>query len=1127
MMKHGRIAVGHPVDVASGEQFTAWHDEETAGNIPLVWRRFYSTRLLEGPSSTLGRGWVHYFDMFLTRDVESFRFFGHDGSEIEFDDPAGAVDKGGRSLNLGGYMELRREGERYAVYHWHDWEEDVRKFMFEAREDGPMLLVAVALPSGHSLDLSYDAHGRLAEVRQSAERRSFLLEYDEPGRLARLLLASPLTAAETSARYEYDERDRLVAVYDAAGVPMRYAYDEQDRLIQETSRTGGSFFMKYDPQGRCVETSGDGGRELKRLQYDQAGRMTRVTDSLGNSTTYLLNESGQVEKEMRTNGAIWTNEYDTFGRLVAKTGPHGETTRYTYDGHGNIETITEPGEAITKFEYDEYHQPTSVTQADGSRWQLEYERGTLTAITDPCGAKTVYVLDAENEIREFLTPTGNRITIEHDPAWLEERYADEYGLIVAYRYDQRLNVVAIYHAHGLDKRLEYDVAGEPIAMIESDGAMRKVTRDEDGQVTRYTDANGHTIKYDYSPYGDVVRVTDANGHAYQFSWDTEGRLVSITNPKGEKAAYAYDAVGNLIERVSFDGRKEGAEFDLSNRLVRLTRADGTTLESRYDVASNLLEITSAGQRLVAHHYDPLGQLTETITPDATVKFEYDLCGRVTAETQNGLRVEYGFHPDGDLASRRFLNTRVGPLLFDYDRRGRLTALRSAERIYQRFAYDSADLLLASDGGAFIERFAYDARQRLKSQEVVRKADGQKIVAREYDYDAEDNLIGVADSLRGRSSYEYDAAERLVKSTHANRTTIYEYDPCGNLTRKGSSQLRYARGNRLQQNGAFKYARDANGQLAATAVAEQRTDFVWNALGQLTAARHPDGSQTSFGYDGLGRRVSKTHNRQITYFFWAGNDLLAEQTGEDMIEYAIGEFEPHIIWENGELHHVVTAHMEMPYELLDAQGELVWWGEYDDWGLLLRETGSRTAQRLRFPGQYHDAETALHYNRFRYYRPFDGQFISPDPNELAGGFNEFLYAPNPINWIDPLGLQCGNTSCKKNQVYVLTRKKKIIYVGITNQKARQRMLQHRQLKTFDKMRVIAKNLKRRQARNIEGSALNRIHRGQIAGVGKLLNARRKDKAYYHSYSNNPSGGGRKLLSINDVINALNQNLGEEK
>ncbi|EOT4001614.1 RHS repeat-associated core domain-containing protein, partial [Escherichia coli] len=69
---------------------------------------------------------------------------------------------------------------------------------------------------------------------------------------------------------------------------------------------------------------------------------------------------------------------------------------------------------------------------------------------------------------------------------------------------------------------------------------------------------------------------------------------------------------------------------------------------------------------------------------------------------------------------------------------------------------------------------------------------------------------------------------------------------------------------------------------------------------------------------------------------------------------------------------------------------------------------RVEQNLRYQGQYLDRETGLHYNLHRYYDPDVGRFMVTDPIGLAGGLNLYAYAPNPVSWIDPLGLSraCG-------------------------------------------------------------------------------------------------------------------------
>ena len=59
--------------------------------------------------------------------------------------------------------------------------------------------------------------------------------------------------------------------------------------------------------------------------------------------------------------------------------------------------------------------------------------------------------------------------------------------------------------------------------------------------------------------------------------------------------------------------------------------------------------------------------------------------------------------------------------------------------------------------------------------------------------------------------------------------------------------------------------------------------------------------------------------------------------------------------------------------------------------------------LRFPGQYADPETGLHYNQHRYYDPEVGAYLTPDPLGLAAAPNPHAYVMNPQVLADPLGL----------------------------------------------------------------------------------------------------------------------------
>jgi RHS repeat-associated protein len=80
-------------------------------------------------------------------------------------------------------------------------------------------------------------------------------------------------------------------------------------------------------------------------------------------------------------------------------------------------------------------------------------------------------------------------------------------------------------------------------------------------------------------------------------------------------------------------------------------------------------------------------------------------------------------------------------------------------------------------------------------------------------------------------------------------------------------------------------------------------------------------------------------------------------------------------------------------------------------------GVQFVYNLRFPGQYYDGETGLHYNYFRDYNPGTGRYIESDPIGLKGGLNTYVYTlNNPLDQIDRFGLEsCSLLYCFEKQL----------------------------------------------------------------------------------------------------------------
>lgn len=110
-----------------------------------------------------------------------------------------------------------------------------------------------------------------------------------------------------------------------------------------------------------------------------------------------------------------------------------------------------------------------------------------------------------------------------------------------------------------------------------------------------------------------------------------------------------------------------------------------------------------------------------------------------------------------------------------------------------------------------------------------------------------------------------------------------------------------------------------------------------------------------------------------------------------------------------LYFVHNDHLGTPRFLTDESGTEVWRARYAPFGEAAVDEdpdgdGNRVVFNPRFPGQYFDEESGLHYNYFRYYDPDVGRYIASDPIGLKGGLSTYVYAAaNPLNYTDRLGL----------------------------------------------------------------------------------------------------------------------------
>ena len=195
-------------------------------------------------------------------------------------------------------------------------------------------------------------------------------------------------------------------------------------------------------------------------------------------------------------------------------------------------------------------------------------------------------------------------------------------------------------------------------------------------------------------------------------------------------------------------------------------------------------------------------------------------------------------------------------------------------------------------------------------------------------------------------------------------------------------------------------------------------YTWSANGSLRSVTDLQGTTYRFRYDAFGRRIEKRRMASTFRFVWDGNVLLHETFKKDNSEntelttWVFEGFVPTAKLVNDKAYSIISDHLGTPILAVDSEGNEVWNRQLDIYGRVRKEYKHSSLGDDVFPfvpflyqGQYYDFETNLAYNRYRYYSPETGAYISQDPIGLAGG-NPTLYGyvKDSNWWVDVFGLE---------------------------------------------------------------------------------------------------------------------------
>lgn len=548
-------------------------------------------------------------------------------------------------------------------------------------------VVATTDPTGIASQISYDSRGQISTLtlpaRASAStvpvitaatnttipkaNRKITLGYNPAGDIASL---SDAQGNDTS--FTTDALGRTTGQTDPLGYSSTTQYNALDQLTQAKDALNQTSALNYDAAARLTGVVNQAGVTIEGYGYDSQGRVNRVTDALGQSTSIRYDASGRIDQVTDRKGQQTTISYDARGQISQISKP-GQTISYQYDAVGRLTEVRD-ATTVSTHQYDNADRLTQIdttTSAGSHRLAYEYDsldrvkQRTLSGTGIAAPETTSYEWDLAGRLLSHSTTIGGQA---HKTSY------------------------------------EYDAAGRL--------AARKV------QAGSQQDLITQRYGYDSVERLAQIKYIKAEGQAGE-------QLI-------EQIDYGYDAKGQRISKTTLNNNGAGvnetpmtASYDAGNRVtgVNLVIAGQTkTYSLSYDANGNLTQKQNSadGADTTTYNWDANDRLTGITQPGLTANFSYDVFGRriqstITRQGQSPAMVQYlyeGSQALGEIRDGRLSHRLLTGLILDetiarvaVNTAGQKDA--SASRIYITDALNSVIAQLNDDGNANIANsYAY-------------------------------------------------------------------------------------------------------------------------------------------------------------------------------------------------------------------------------------------------------------------------------------------------------------------------------------------------------------------------------------------------------------------------------------
>ena len=478
-------------------------------------------------------------------------------------------------------------------------------------------MTRIDAPEGATTHIELDNRGLPTKIT-GAEGVETTISYNEFGTPTRI--AQPATGEFTA--LEYSTLGFLHSVADALGNKTYYWYNNVGNLQTISEELTGRINYKYDDNDNLTLVADEYGNETS-MTYDETTDLL-VSMSYGKETKrYEYYEDGRLKRYISPDGVNFDYTYDELGNVTADG-----TNNYTYDAHSRLTSVVQDEKQLS-FTYDGFNRITGIRYNDFSNNEVHYRydaNGKTTDLTYPDGKNVHYDYDGLNRLTAMTDWKGRTIRYSYDRDSRLTRTDYPNGMHTTYAYDAggRLAEKKTVLRNGATVAgydFEYDLRGN-------------ITKQISTEPYEAADVPNETTEYLYWGTNQLSRVGNADvlfdqngnmmwrGGKYK-SWDKNNRLVGIGDtrlqydPLGNLRRYKntnflldLSGMGHIIGEADDEGHPTRYYLHGTNLEARIAR-DGSTQYYVTDVRGSIVAmVDEAGNLTHRYQYDEFGNITQ-------------------------------------------------------------------------------------------------------------------------------------------------------------------------------------------------------------------------------------------------------------------------------------------------------------------------------------------------------------------------------------------------------------------------------------------------------------------------------------------------------------------------------------